>query len=463
MMMPLDCHDAITIATAPQAHSIDTVLEAHRCIARCPEQVLNELIQPLIPAQRVFLVHFCKGLQLEAKGEFQSAKMSFTIAESHSAPNDWQAFYHMSKCTMRNGSDKNRILIYYEGLHHPQEPYAGTSAILFELSRTINARTDDFHVDMMGDGIGMKTACRGVQFLPTPQKEKLQECLRNYDVVLFASHIRNFRHCAKPATQVWLLYQHCWEIETQELEQIHLFDAVIGLSHLHKQAMVDQGISPETIEIFPNAIDTQFFRPVPTVARKPHSIMFAGAVVPYKRLDLLLAAFNRTLDKYPDATLDIYGSADLWHVGNEYERELYHLNSPSARYHGAVQNAQMPEIYSRHSVLCLPSTLESFSLVCIEAQACGCIVIAHNAGGVSVTVPDAGTGYLYAPNTTANLSGAIDQAFVRLDTDPDIRRRCRQYVCDTYDMDKNLPKFIGILKRRIRQNRALKTEYAMTR
>lgn len=343
--------------------------------------------------------------------------------------------------------DQKKILLYYEGIKSPEEPYAGTSAIVFNLAKKINGRCNEFHVELMGDFIQEAVVFQGVNIKPKPEQRESAHALSNYDVVIFASHINQFRFCEKSAGQIWLLYQHCWKIEPRELSLIHKFDGVICLSAKHKEKVVRQGVHPDIVDVFSNAIDTTFFRPIKTVERKAHSIVYAGAIVPYKGLDLLLGAFNRILLKYPDATLDIYGNAKMWNVGDEYEQELVHLNSSRAMYHGVVPNSCMPEIYSRHSILCLPSVIESFSLVSIEAQACGCVPVAHDTGGVSVTVQSAQTGFLYSPNTAESLAAAIQLAFRKIDADSTIRKRCRQYICDTYDLDQNINEFLGLLHR----------------
>ena len=344
-------------------------------------------------------------------------------------------------------NEKKKILLYYKGIKHPKEPYAGTNAILFNLAKEINGGSDGFHVEIMGDFVQVEAVLQGVKIWPTPQKEKLAHTLSDYDMVVFASHINQFRHCPKPDGQVWLLYQHCWKIEPLELNLIHLFDGVICLSEMHREKVIGQGVKPDIVDVFPNAIDTAFFRPVESVERKPHSIVFAGAIVPYKGLDILLGAFNRILSAYPDATLDIYGSAKMWNVGSEYEQELKHLNCPNARYHGAVHNSRMPEIYSRHSILCLPSIMESFSLVSLEAQACGCVPVVHHTGGVSVSLRNNQTGFLYSPNTADHLAAAIHLAFQRIDADHEIRNRCRNFICDTYDIGHNIDAFVKLLHR----------------
>ncbi|UCC23545.1 MAG: glycosyltransferase, partial [Planctomycetota bacterium] len=94
----------------------------------------------------------------------------------------------------------------------------------------------------------------------------------------------------------------------------------------------------------------------------------------------------------------------------------------------------MPQIYSGHSILCLPSKLESFGLVTVEAQACGCIPVVHNVGGVTATLVDEQTGFLYSPNNVEKLAEAILKAMAAIDTDSSIRQRAIDFVSDNLSM-----------------------------
>jgi tetratricopeptide (TPR) repeat protein len=96
----------------------------------------------------------------------------------------------------------------------------------------------------------------------------------------------------------------------------------------------------------------------------------------------------------------------------------------------------MPQIYSEHSILCLTSKFESFGLVTVEAQACGCIPVVHNAGGVAVTLADGQTGFLYSPNTPQKLAETIIKAIWAVDTAPSIRQKAVDFVRDNFGMTR---------------------------
>ncbi|MBF0383482.1 MAG: glycosyltransferase family 4 protein [Magnetococcales bacterium] len=62
---------------------------------------------------------------------------------------------------------------------------------------------------------------------------------------------------------------------------------------------------------------------------------------------------------------------------------------------GKIAYDALPELYSRSTVLVMPSNFETFGRVAVEAMSCGCPVIAANSSGLKETVLHGLTGLLY--------------------------------------------------------------------
>jgi glycosyltransferase involved in cell wall biosynthesis/cyclopropane fatty-acyl-phospholipid synthase-like methyltransferase len=324
-----------------------------------------------------------------------------------------------------------KIVFYYAGLGNSSQPFAGSSSALVTLATAL-AKTNTVSVDITGDRIKYKETYQGVTFLPLPQPEDRDAFLSTYDVVIFATHLRAFSKSRKSSQQLWILHQHCWAVEPNELERLNDFDTILCLSDIHRQAVINQSIAPEKIQVIPNIVDTEIFSPQP-VDRKKNSIMFAGAVVEHKGLHILLAALPAVQNTFPDAEVHIYGSAALWHENDAYENQMRSLGLSAVYFHGVVSRNEMPRIYSQHSILCLPSELESFGLVAVEAQACGCIPVVHNAGGVAATLVAEQTGFLYSPNAAEELANIIVKALKIIEVDGSIRNRAVSFVRDNFN------------------------------
>lgn len=140
-------------------------------------------------------------------------------------------------------------------------------------------------------------------------------------------------------------------------------------------------------------VDTEFFTPSPKV-RAGNFFLLVTALVPYKRVDLAIDAFNRTGDR-----LVIVGS------GPDLERLRRRANS-NIEFKGFVSNEQLRKFYRSCAAVVVPGC-EDFGLVTLEAQACGRPAIAYNAGGSAETISDGVTGILFPAQTIQSLSEAI--------------------------------------------------------
>jgi nucleoside-diphosphate-sugar epimerase/glycosyltransferase involved in cell wall biosynthesis/ADP-heptose:LPS heptosyltransferase/GT2 family glycosyltransferase len=338
----------------------------------------------------------------------------------------------------------HEVLFYYAGLHNSDKPFAGTNSALLNIA-SILSQSENYRAYLTGDFISRQEIYKGVDFLPLPAHNLKVQFLKEYDIVIFATHIGYFADIEKPTGQKWILYQHCWTVEPPELARISDFDAVICLSDIHKKTVLNQKVPEEKIKVFPNSIDISHFYPR-QVKRKPHSILFAGAIVPLKGVHILIDAFKLVKQLLPDAELNIFGSASLWRDSDIYEKNLKSAGIPGVIFHGTVLNDKMPLIYSQNSLLCLPSEIESFGIVAVEAQACGCIPVVHNNGGGAATLLDKQTGFLYSPNTPQNLAVTIVSAFSQLDSDSSLRSNAIQFVQSHFSIQHKFQDFVNILQ-----------------
>ncbi len=155
-------------------------------------------------------------------------------------------------------------------------------------------------------------------------------------------------------------------------------------------------------------------------AGKEDFFMTASRMVPYKRLDLIAAAFA----KMPDKKLVIIGD------GPEMKRVAEAAaNAPNIQLLGYQKGDVLVDHMQRAKAFIFAAE-EDFGIVPVEAQACGTPVIAYGAGGALETVVDAerdpahGTG-LYFGEQTAD---AIRDAVTRFDVlaNPITAESCRE-------------------------------------
>lgn len=118
--------------------------------------------------------------------------------------------------------------------------------------------------------------------------------------------------------------------------------------------------------------------------------------VPYKRVDLTIAAFTQL-------------GRPLVVIGDGAERSrLEQLAGPNIQFLGYQSDAVVADYMSRCRAFVFPAE-EDFGITVVEAQAAGAPVIAYGRGGTTETVIPGKTGLLFPHQSVASLVAAIQQ------------------------------------------------------
>jgi len=153
-------------------------------------------------------------------------------------------------------------------------------------------------------------------------------------------------------------------------------------------------------EVVHPPVDVQHYLGVP---RDPQNYYLAfGRVVPYKRVDLAVAACARL-------------GVPLKVAGGGRALEAVRAAMPpgaSVEFLGRVSERERDELLGGARALLFGGE-EDFGIVPVEAQAAGLPVIAYRKGGAGETVLDGRTGVLFDEQTVAGMAGAIER-FERL-------------------------------------------------
>ncbi|HEX7049308.1 MAG TPA: glycosyltransferase [Longimicrobiales bacterium] len=156
-------------------------------------------------------------------------------------------------------------------------------------------------------------------------------------------------------------------------------------------------------------VDVERFRPAAT---REDFYLIVSALVPYKRIDVAIEAFNRI-------------GRRLVIVGDGPERGRLRRSARSnITFTGRVDDAEVADWMGRCRAF-ISTAEEDFGITAIEAQAAGAPVIAYGAGGAMETVVDAAaaddacaaTGLLFTPRTPDALAAAV-RRFESLSFDP---------------------------------------------
>ncbi len=139
-------------------------------------------------------------------------------------------------------------------------------------------------------------------------------------------------------------------------------------------------------------VRTGYFTPDGGVPRGDYWL-YAGALEPYKRVDLAIAAAG-----VAGATLVVAGE------GSE-GRRLRGMAGPKVRFEGRVTDDRLRGLYRGARLLVFPQ-VEDFGIVAAEALACGTPVVARRAGAAPEIVTDPGTGAFFDEATPRALAEA---------------------------------------------------------
>jgi glycosyltransferase involved in cell wall biosynthesis len=148
-------------------------------------------------------------------------------------------------------------------------------------------------------------------------------------------------------------------------------------------------------------VDTDFFTPD---GRPPGDyFLVVSALVPYKRLDLAIAAAEAA-------------RRPLKIVGRGPERgrlqRLADVTTTRIEFLGNRTNEEIRDLYRGATAVLMPGE-EDFGMVPVEAQACGRPVVALARGGALETIVDGKTGVLVQEPSVSAFAGALENAASR--------------------------------------------------
>ncbi len=174
---------------------------------------------------------------------------------------------------------------------------------------------------------------------------------------------------------------------------------------------IDRYYNRQATVVYP-PVDVDFFRP-------DHSIregfaLVVSALVPYKMISLAIQACARA-------------RVPLKIVGDGPERAaLERVANGNTAFLGRLPDLEVRQLYRRASVLLLPGE-EDFGIVPLEAQACGCPVVALGRGGALETVVPGQTGVLVDDTASEAFARAIADTVAGSFDVGAIRRHAEQF------------------------------------
>jgi glycosyltransferase involved in cell wall biosynthesis len=193
-----------------------------------------------------------------------------------------------------------------------------------------------------------------------------------------------------------------------EMASIFLNKKVIAISQSVKKSLTKYEFIPKNkIFVLPNCIDYKKFNKVATPRNisKNEKIVIGtvGRLEKEKGINFLLLSMNSILTKFPNVKLEIVGDGS---AATELKKLSEKLNiSNSVFFFGKF--VDVIPFYSRMDIFVLPSILEGFGIVLLEAMAAGIPVVATNVNGIKEVVVHKDSGLLVPPKNPKAIADSV--------------------------------------------------------
>lgn len=235
--------------------------------------------------------------------------------------------------------------------------------------------------------------------------------------------------------------------------------AVLPNTDYEKDYLISMGVPEGQIHVVGDGIDPEVFnKAMRGEFRKQHAIgdeakvvLFVGRKAEGKGLEILLSAMRRVWESGERARLVLAGSTteffkrviepEIAHFPEEMRRNIININD--------FEELEKDSIYTDCDIFVLPSKIESFGIVFLEAWICGKPVIGCRTGPVASVITEGRDGLLVRYGDVEELSAVI----VRLLRDANLRNRLgskgREKVLKRYTWDRIVSKIEAIYQKLI--------------
>lgn len=185
-------------------------------------------------------------------------------------------------------------------------------------------------------------------------------------------------------------------------------EKVITVSNNLKKDLVKMGVLEKHVETLRNGVDLALFQAGnredarAALGLKGPVLLFAGWLIPRKRVDLVLEVTKRV----PSLTTVIVGSGPLQDDLMQMVDDLGLSNR--VLFLGQKRPDEMPALYNAADVLLLPSDREGWANVLLEAMACGTPVVSRDIGSAPDFITDSKVGQVVPSDRAEDLAEAVE-------------------------------------------------------
>lgn len=211
---------------------------------------------------------------------------------------------------------------------------------------------------------------------------------------------------------------------------------VVANSQAAAERLRTEGVPDRRILVIPNGIDVSSF-PLREYSSRPRRVAMVACLREEKRIDVLIAAVPRILERHPDAEFMIVGEGQC-RAGLTAQAQSLGV-ADRVRFLG--HRDDVPAVLAEADLFVLPSRSEAFPNSVMEAMAAGLPVVGSAVGGIPELVDDGRTGYLVPPGEPGPLADALIGLMDHPDRAAEFGRAGRRRIEETYSFDRMVSQF----------------------
>lgn len=218
-------------------------------------------------------------------------------------------------------------------------------------------------------------------------------------------------------------------------------DGVTAVSRFLKEKTLTNYNIEKEIEVIPNFVDTQYFRPLGDGCFKQHIASKGEKVIIHtsnfrqvKRVTDVIRIFDMVQKEIPSKLLLVGDGPDR----SECERLTRQLEiSDKVKFLGKQDG--LVEILNSADVFLIPSQSESFGLAALEAMACGVPVVSSSVGGLPELVRHNETGFIAEIGDIERMAKYVIDLLTNEKKYEIFSNNSRERAVNTFDISKVVP------------------------
>ena len=241
-------------------------------------------------------------------------------------------------------------------------------------------------------------------------------------------------------------------------------DAVLAVSGPLRDHVIDLGIDPATVHVFPNGVNTGLFHPAPPdpqcrerlgIGETP-VLGFVGGLRPWHGVEVLPEVLARVSALHPGTRLVIVGDGPL---RSELRRSFAERGlADNVIFAGALPHDDVPAVIRQFDVALAPyppldHAFYFSPLKLFEYMACGVAVVAASCGQIAEVIRHGETGFLYPPGDLDALAGACDLLLRNPKQRFAIGQTAAHFVRDHFTWDRNAGRAVDLARQLIANKR----------